>query len=363
MKKIEMTVKILFFFTLLVIFITGCTTEKYPEGIYAELETSKGEIVLLLEFEKTPMTVANFAGLAEGTIRNTAFPDGKPYFDGTKFHRVVPGHVIQAGEPNTDSGEGPGYTFPNEIYSGLSHKDAGALGMANGGPHTNSCQFYITLGDRSYLDGDYTVFGRVLEGMDVVDNIVQGDEVIKIKIVRIGKKAKRFLTDTKTFEELVRLAGERVLREEEQKKKKEEDFILENWPEAVTTASGLKYVVIKEGEGKIPEKGSKIRVIYQGRFIDGEKFHSTDDRGIPGSSKENEPFLFEVGGRNVNPGFDEAVAQMKKGEKRILIVPADLAYGRSGFYAQEKKGEKRFIISPNTSLIYEVEVLDFERMQ
>src|SRR5271155_2556912 len=130
----------------------------YSEGLYAELRTTKGLIVMQLEFEKTPMTVANFVGLAEGTIENKALPLGKPFFDGTVFHRVVPGHVIQAGRPVATE-TGPGYTFPNEIDPTLNHGRAGMVGMANSGPHTNSSQFYVTLGDRSYLDGNYTVFG------------------------------------------------------------------------------------------------------------------------------------------------------------------------------------------------------------
>jgi cyclophilin family peptidyl-prolyl cis-trans isomerase len=184
-----------------------CTKVKYPDGLYAELHTNKGLIVLSLAYEKSPMTVANFVGLAEGTIKNDALPEGAPYFDGSKFHRVVPGHVIQAGAPNTE-GEGRlGYMFPNEIHPELSHHRAGILGMANGGPHTNGSQFYITLGDRSYLDGDYTVFGEVFEGMDVVFAIVQDDVIEDVKIVRSGKKAKKFRADTETRKTSTRIGN------------------------------------------------------------------------------------------------------------------------------------------------------------
>ena len=100
------------------------------------------------------MTVANFVGLAEGTIANSAFDPGRPFYDGSVYHRVVPGHVIQTGIPASDRARGPGYTFPNEIHARLSHNHAGALNMANSGPNTNSSQFCIMLGDRSYLDGD-----------------------------------------------------------------------------------------------------------------------------------------------------------------------------------------------------------------
>jgi len=180
-----------------------CSNAHYPEGLYAELHTNKGLIVLSLAYEKTPMTVANFVGLAEGTLKNDALSEGVPYFDGSKFHRVVPGHVIQAGAPNTDGDNSLGYMFPNEIHPELSHNHAGILGMANGGPHTNGSQFYITLGDRSYLDGDYTVFGEVIEGMDVVFAIIQDDVIENIKIVRSGRIARQFSADTETFHNLM----------------------------------------------------------------------------------------------------------------------------------------------------------------
>ncbi len=135
----------------------ACRGPKYPDGVYAEVTTNKGLIVLELEFEKTPMTAANFVGLAEGTIDNAAFAPGRPFFDGTKWHRVVAGHVIQCGIPVGGKAEDPGYEFPNEIVlPELNHGRAGMVNMANGGPHTNGSQWCITLGDRSYLDGDYT---------------------------------------------------------------------------------------------------------------------------------------------------------------------------------------------------------------
>ena len=134
----------------------------YPDGLYAELRTNKGLIVLRLEIERVPMTVANFVGLAEGTVDNKALPPGVPFFDGTVFHRVVAGprhpgrHA--AGGQHVDRAT----RFPNEIVPASSHGRAGMLGMANAGPHTETNQFYITLGDRSYLDGNYTVFGEVV---------------------------------------------------------------------------------------------------------------------------------------------------------------------------------------------------------
>ena len=162
---------------------------KRPDGLYAEIRTSKGLIVARLEADLTPLTVANFVGLAEGTIANSAFDPGRPFYDGSVYHRVVPGHVIQTGIPQSDRAKSPGYTFPNEIHARLSHNHAGALNMANGGPNTNASQFCITLGDRSYLDGDFNVFGDVVEGMDVVMRIAKGDVVQTVRIIRVGAKA------------------------------------------------------------------------------------------------------------------------------------------------------------------------------
>ena len=151
--------------------------ETYPPGLYAELTTPKGVIVVSLAFGRVPMTVANFVGLAEGTIENQVFPLGTPFYNGTRFHRVAPGHVVQAGRPVSDEVTTPGYSLPNEIHPTLRHDKAGMVGLANGGPHTGKSQFYITLGDRSYLDGDYTVFGEVFRGMDVVREIVPEDPI------------------------------------------------------------------------------------------------------------------------------------------------------------------------------------------
>jgi peptidylprolyl isomerase len=347
-------------FSLLIVFLWAglfCTKVKYPDGLYAELYTNKGLVVLSLEYKKTPMTVANFVGLAEGTIKNDIFSEGVPYFDGSKFHRVVPGHVIQAGAPNTDVDVQLGYMFPNEIYPGLSHNRAGILGVANGGPHTNGSQFYVTLGDRSYLDGDYTIFGEVIDGMNVVFAIVQGDVIENIEIVRSGEKAKQFRADTERFQDLVVQVQKRVEELEEEKKSRESATIQKQWPDAVEMDSGLKYVIIKEGKGEVPESGTKVLVRYSGEVLNGRKFFSTSD-GIPDDNPSAEEFIMEIGKSQVTPGFDQAVNQMRVGEKRTIILPSQLGYGTGGYYAKEKAGKKRFVISPNSTLVYKVELLE-----
>ncbi len=342
----------------LVVFAQG-GTKGYPDGLYAEVTTNKGLIVLLLEFRKTPMTVANFVGLAEGTIRNSALPDGVPYFDGTKFHRVVSGHVIQAGIPAKGKTQSPGYQFPNEIrLPQLNHGRAGMLNMANSGPHTNGSQWCITLGDRSYLDGDYTVFGHVVQGMDVVFAIAQGDEVRSIRIVRVGAAATKFHPTTDSFQKMVEAAKVKVKEAETKKRAEEEKTIRHGWPKARLLDNGVRYLILREGNGAAAPAGSKLKVAYSGRDLRTLTFVSTADAGRPYFGEKPEPFDFEIGKQLVNRGFDAAVAQMKKGEKRILIIPAAQGYGVAGFYDRERPGQKRFHISPNTTLVYEVEVLD-----
>jgi peptidylprolyl isomerase len=338
----------------------ACRRSKYPEGLYAEIATNKGPTVLRLEFEKVPMTVANFVGLAEGTIDNSALPPGRPFFDGTKWHRVVPGHVVQCGMGADGKAEDPGYGFPNEIVlPGLDHGRAGMVGMANGGPHTNGSQWYITLGDRSYLDGDYTVFGSVVAGMDAVMAIVQDDLVESVRIVRVGRKARAFRPTTASFKALVEKAKTRVVEVDAERKAREDEYVRTNWPGAVREESGVEHVVLREGLGGAPAPGAVVKAVYTGTApLAGKSFVSTADEGKPYWGKTPEPFEFTVGTARINPGLDAAIGRMKKGEKRLVVVRPEMGYTANGFYARQRPDEKRFVISPNTLLVYEVEILD-----
>jgi len=269
MKRKGTATGLIWIFAASILFSANSAENKYPKGLYAELNTDKGLIVLRLELKKVRMTTANFVGLAEGTIKNSALPEGVRYYDGTKFHRIVPNHVIQAGAPGGTEKSSPGYVFPNEIHPELSHNRAGVLGMANGGPHTNGSQFYITLSDRSYLDGDYTVFGHVIQGMDVVNNIVQGDVIKSVKIVRVGRQAIQFRPDNESFKKLVKSVEQRVKKREEKKKRRETKIIKRNWPEAIQAENGLKYIILKEGKGDKAAEGTKFKVTYTGQILDG----------------------------------------------------------------------------------------------
>jgi peptidylprolyl isomerase len=335
--------------------------EVYPPGLYAELSTPKGLIVISLAFDRVPMTVANFVGLAEGTIHNQAVPDGIRYYDGTVFHRVAPGHVIQAGNPVSDIATTPGYSIPNEIDPTLGHGKAGMVGMVNGGPHTGKSQFYITLGDRSYLDGDYAVFGEVYEGMDVVRDIVRGDPIETVRIVRVGEEAGAFRPTTESFRRMRREVRTRVQAAEDAQLAEDLAFLKASWPQAVRAEEGWSYVILREGKGTPLAAGDTAMVRYAGRTVRGLSFASTPEEGAPDyfwpQMTAGECFRFVVGGSSLNPGFDQALAGMVRGEKRLLIVPAEMAYDPVGFYGVEIPGIPRFVIRPRSILIYEVELL------
>ena len=166
---------------------------KKQDGIFAEFNTSKGKIVVELEYKKTPITVANFISLAEGkNPKANAKFKGKPFYDGLKFHRVIADFMIQGGCPDGTGASGPGYKFDDEIVADLKHSGKGILSMANAGPATNGSQFFITHKATPHLDGKHTVFGHVVSGQEVVDKIVKDDVITSVKIIRSGKEAKKF---------------------------------------------------------------------------------------------------------------------------------------------------------------------------
>lgn len=329
------------------LFIIGDTTmaeAKLQEGLYAQFNTDKGEIVCMLEFEKTPLTVVNFVGLAEGTkeLGGGAGKQGARFYDGLSFHRVINDFMIQGGCPLGTGTGGPGYTFPDEIDPKLIHDRPGILSMANAGPGTNGSQFFITHVPTPWLDGKHTVFGHVVSGQNVVNAIEQGDKINDVKIIRVGAKAEAFTADQKTFDNLLNTFEERQKEKELAAMEAQQSLIEKDYPDAVTTPSGLKYVVVEEGSGdNTPAKGTMVKAHYTGKLLDGTKFDSSYDRG--------EPISFPVGEGRVIKGWDEAFLSMKKGEKRTLIIPANLGYGPSG----------RGPIPPNATMVFDVELVDF----
>jgi len=367
------------------------TTAKKPTpkavdaGIFAEIDTDKGKIVLKLEHQKTPITVANFISLAEGT--NTAVTDekrkGKPFYDGLKFHRVIADFMIQGGDPQGNGSGGPGYAFKDEIVADLKHNRPGILSMANSGPKTNGSQFFITHKETPWLDGKHTVFGNVVTGQDVVNAIKQDDVIKKITIVRKGADAKKF-DAAKTFADyMANKAGddakEATIAEENRKKQAEAEaakkaeynakygpviaakakYLTETKATATETATGLRYIITQKGSGKKPADGTTVYIHYAGYLEDGSLFDSSYEtvnkecgKFDENRAKQNgyQPFPFQYGKKDgLIPGFIEGLSMMNFGDKALVYIPSKLGYGERG------AGN---VIPPNANIIFEIELLE-----
>ena len=308
------------------------------DGLYAKFNTSKGEILVALEYQKTPGTVGNFVALAEGNLENSAKPQGNPYYDGLKFHRVIPDFMIQGGCPQGTGTGNPGYKFDDEFHPDLKHDGPGVLSMANAGPGTNGSQFFITHVETPWLDGNHTVFGKVIEGQDIVDAITQGDEITSLKIVRTGAEAEAFnaVEAFRTFEG----AREKRIAEARAAKDAELDKVAAGFSK---TDSGLRYQILQEGQGAKAEKGKVVSVHYKGQLIDGTVFDS--------SYKRKEPIEFQLGVGQVISGWDEGIQLLKIGDKARFVIPSDLAYGSRGAGG---------VIPPDATLIFDVELVDIK---
>ena len=313
--------------------------DNLKDGMYALFDTDKGEILAELEYKLCPMTVCNFVGLAEGKL-NMEHP-GVPFYDGLKFHRVIKDFMIQGGCPKGDGTGGPGYRFPDEFHPDLKHDGPGVLSMANAGPGTNGSQFFITHVATPWLDGKHSVFGHVIEGQDVVNKIEQNDKIKSVKIIRIGSEANDFDTSGSNFAALCDQVTERHNAQLAEARKKIEAELENRYPNAIKTPTGLRYIVQNEGSGAAsPKMGQSVTVHYQGELLNGKIFDSSFIR--------EKPATFRVG--QVIDGWNEALQSMKKGEKRLLIIPPELGYGEYGYPG---------VIPPDSYLIFNVELLDF----
>jgi len=317
------------------IFAPQLKTNNMQDGLYAKFHTSKGDITVALEYKKTPGTVGNFVALAEGNLENSAKPQGKPYYDGLKFHRVIPDFMIQGGCPQGTGTGNPGYQFDDEFHPDLKHDAPGILSMANAGPGTNGSQFFITHVPTPWLDGNHSVFGKVVEGQDAVDAIKQGDQIESIEIVRVGADAEKFnaIEAFRTFEG----SREKRMAAEIEAREAELDKLAAGFKK---TNSGLRYQILQEGSGEKAQKGKTVSVHYKGQLADGTVFDS--------SYKRNEPIEFPLGVGHVIPGWDEGIQLLKVGDKARLVIPGDLAYGSRGAGG---------VIPPNATLVFDVELM------
>lgn len=390
------TKKVTFLISFLV--ITFFSFSQNTDGLFAEVQTLKGKIVLQLEFEKTPLTVANFVALAEG--KNNFVDEklkGKPFYDGLKFHRVIPDFMIQGGDPLGTGAGDPGYKFSDE-FSDLIHDVPGILSMANSGPNTNGSQFFITHKATPWLDGKHTVFGHVISGQDVVDAIAQDDVIEKITIIRKGKAAKKFKpekvfdnymknkeSEDKRISDLNTENKKKVVEIQEANRKKQAEieaqkrkeleeklaviykekaaYFAANKPKAVKLPSGLEYVIINKGPGTKPQNGDQVFIHYAGYFEDGKLFDSSYEEvskkyGKFDQNRANQngyaPFPFQYGNKaGLIPGFLEGIENMNFGDKAILFIPSALGYGETGAGGG--------LIPSNTNLIFEVELLESQK--
>lgn len=306
------------------------------DGLYAKFNTSKGEILLNLEYQKTPGTVGNFVALAEGNLENSAKKQGTPYYDGLKFHRVIADFMVQGGCPQGTGTGNPGYQFDDEFHPDLKHDAPGILSMANAGPGTNGSQFFITHTATPWLDGNHTVFGKVVEGQDVVDAIAQDDVIESVEIVRIGEEAENFnaVEAFRTFEG----AREKRVAKEKAAAEAALDKIAAGFEK---TESGLRYQILQKGDGVKPNQGQTVAVHYKGQLDDGTVFDS--------SYKRNQPLEFPVGVGQVIPGWDEGIMLLQVGDKARLVIPSHLGYGSRGAGG---------VIPPNANLVFDVELME-----
>ena len=355
------------------------------EGIFAEFVTSKGKIVVQLEYQKTPVTVANFISLAEGT--NTFVADeklkGKPYYNGLKFHRVIKDFMIQGGDPAGNGSGGAGYSFKDECLPELIFDKGGILAMANSGPATNSSQFFITHKETPWLNGKHTIFGHVVSGMETVNAVVQDDVMNTITIVRKGDAAKKF-DAAKVFSDYFANKGDddkkqaaaqaearakQAVAEAEAKKIYDEKFgavkaakvaeLAVVKAAGTTTASGLTFNIVQKGAGAKPADGTTVYINYAGYLEDGSLFDSCIEEvaKIYGKFDQNratqngyQPFPFQAGKKDgLIPGFIEGVEQMAIGDKAVIFIPSKLGYGERGAGG---------VIPPNANIIFEIELTD-----
>ena len=334
-----MNYKFLFFISIILLFSCNSEHSELDSGLYAEIKSNKGDILLKLEYIKTPITVANFISLVEGNNQYVSKEfKNKNFYNGITFHRVISDFMIQTGDPTKTGSGGPGYRFNDEITD-LTHYKPGIVSMANAGVNTNGSQFFITHKATPWLDGKHTVFGEVIKGQNIVDSIEQNDVIEKLSIIKKGKEAKMFNAPkviSNYFEEKEKIKEKRRFEEEE---------LIKDIVKGMTkTSSGLWYEIIKNSIKPKPKNGEMVRVHYTGMLLNGEVFDSSYSRNIP--------IEFILGTGRVIKGWDEGISLIPIGASAKLVIPSNLAYGERGAGGA---------IPPNSTLIFEIEVLESKK--
>ncbi|MBZ4042992.1 peptidylprolyl isomerase [Flavobacterium hibisci] len=331
-----------------------------PDGLYADIETNKGHIIVALDYKKAPITVANFITLAEGKNEFVTkdYLKKKPFFDGLKFHRVIENFMIQTGDPEGTGSGDTGYKFKDE-FSDLKFDKPGVLAMANNGPGTNSSQFFITHVETPWLDNKHTIFGHVVDAKDqeVVNKILQNDTVVAVTIIRNGEDAKKFDAVKVFHDYFSEIAKEQSKYAGVQKEKAASLAALK--AKATKTNSGLQYVITEKGSGKKPAAGTQVYINYSGFLEDGTLFDSsspeiskTFGKFIQAKADANgyQPIPFTAGNKQgLIPGFIEGIEQLSFGDKAVIFIPSHLAYGETGAGG---------VIPPNANIIFEIQLLE-----
>ena len=357
-----------FILALFALFVTSCKDDKnnLPDGLYAEIETSKGSIILALDYKKAPITVANFVSLAEG--KNPFVSEdlkGKPFYENLKFHRVIPNFMIQGGDPLGTGAGDAGYRFKDEL-SDLKFDKGGLLAMANSGPATNSSQFFITHVETPWLDGKHTIFGHVVEnGMEVVNSIAQDDALLSITIIRKGEDAKKF-NAVKVFSDYFSTADAEFKKQAALDKSRLDKiktdkiaFFAQQKASAIKLPSGVAYKITKKGSGKKGADGTTVMLAYAGYLENGMLFDSSDPKLVEAYGKLNPqraaqngyqtlPYTFGRGGGMI-PGLEEGLSKLGLGDKAIVFIPSNLGYGENGAGTD---------IPPNANIIFEIELIE-----
>ncbi|MCS5592790.1 MAG: peptidylprolyl isomerase [Gammaproteobacteria bacterium] len=284
------------------------------EGIFAHIQTSKGEIIVKLAYQQAPLTVINFVSLAEGTkVSNKEL--GVPFYDGISFHRVIADFMIQSGDPKGTGMGGPGYLFMDE-FSKLKHDKPGILSMANSGPTTNGSQFFITHIPTPWLDGKHSVFGSVTEGMSVVNSIEQGDTIEHVTIKRVGENASNFATGENAFN--AELAAKSSVNKAALEKQIQafEEMAVATFPGAQKNDSGYFSLSTQAGAGEEAKSGNNISIEISIELIDGTVLQASGN-----------PVRFRLGNGEILGIIDSAATGMAVGEERLAIATYQQSFG------------------------------------